>query len=46
MNWFSTGVAVAAAVAIIAVGGMYLLIPRTATRSLGLPLPEEGANVA
>ncbi len=45
MNWFSIGVAIAAAVAIIAIGGMYLLIPRTATRSFGLPLPEEGPNV-
>lgn len=35
-----------AAVAISVVGGMYLFIPRTATRRLGLPLPEPGTNVA
>lgn len=46
MVWFSFGVALLAAVAIIAVGGFYLLAPRKATQSFGLPLPEEGANVA
>ncbi|WP_174278916.1 DUF4267 domain-containing protein [Sphingomonas bacterium] len=46
MNMFSIGVAILVAAAIIAIGGMYLLSPRTATRSFGLPLPEEGANVA
>ena len=46
MHWFSIGVAIFAAVAIIVIGGMYLLSPRTATRSFGLPLPEAGANIA
>ena len=46
MHWFSSGVALLAAVAIIAVGVMYLSNPRTATQSFGLPLPEEGPNVA
>lgn len=38
--------AILAAVAVFAIGGMYLLSPRAATRSFGLPLPEDGANVA
>ena len=46
MHWFSIGVAILAAVAIIAISAMYILSPRTATRSFGLPLPEDGANVA
>ena len=46
MHWFGLGVALLAAVAIIAIGVMYLFNPRTATRSFGLPLPEDGANVA
>jgi hypothetical protein len=32
--------------AIIAIGSQYVASPRTATGSFGLPLPEEGANVA
>lgn len=46
MHWFSIGVALLVAVGIIAIGFMYLLVPRAATRSFGLPLPEEGVNVA
>ena len=46
MHWFSVGVALLAAVGIIVTGVMYLSNPRAATRSFGLPLPEEGANVA
>lgn len=46
MHWFSMGVALLAAFAIIAVGVMYLLNPRAATQSFGLPLPEAGANIA
>ncbi|MGI4957067.1 MAG: DUF4267 domain-containing protein [Janthinobacterium lividum] len=34
-----------AAVAILAVGVMYLINPRKATQSFGLPLPEDGANI-
>jgi len=46
MHWFSIGVALLAAFGIIAIGAMYLSNPRAATRSFGLPLPEEGANIA
>jgi hypothetical protein len=38
--------AVLLALAIIAIGIQYVASPRTATRSFGLPLPEEGANIA
>jgi hypothetical protein len=34
------------ALAIIAIGAQYVATPRAATRSFGLPLPEEGANIA
>ena len=46
MHWFSIGVALLAAVAIIAIGVMYLSNPRGATQSFGLPLPEDGPNIA
>ena len=46
MFWFSMGVALLASLGIIVIGLMYLAMPRTATRSFGLPLPEAGANVA
>ncbi len=46
MHWFSIGVALVAAIGIIIIGVMYLSTPRAATQSFGLPLPEEGANVA
>jgi hypothetical protein len=46
MYWFSIGVAVLAAIGIIALGIFYLSNPRAATLSFGLPLPERGANVA
>ncbi len=46
MHWFSYGVALLVALGIIAVGVMYLFNPRAATQSFGLPLPEEGANIA
>lgn len=46
MNVFSLAVALLVAVAIIAIGILYLVSPRTATRSFGLPLPEPGTNVA
>ncbi len=45
MHWLELGVALLAAVGIIAIGIMYLSIPRAATRSFGLPLPEDGANI-
>ena len=47
MHWLAlVGLAVLVALAIIAIGTRYVARPRTATRSFGLPLPEEGANVA
>lgn len=46
MHWFSIGVALLVAIGIIAIGIMYLSNPRAATQSFGLPLPEEGANIA
>jgi len=46
MHWFLIGVALVAAIGIIIIGVMYLSNPRAATQSFGLPLPEEGANVA
>lgn len=44
MHWFSVGVALLAAVGIIAVGALYLLRPRLMTPNFGLPLPGEGPN--
>jgi hypothetical protein len=46
MHWFSIGVALLVALGIIAIGAQYVASPRIATRSFGLPLPEEGANIA
>jgi hypothetical protein len=46
MHLFSLAVTLLAAFGIIAIGALYLLSPRGATRSFGLPLPEEGANIA
>lgn len=46
MHWFSFGVALLASFGIIFMGGMYIFNPRVATQSFGLPLPEEGANIA
>lgn len=46
MHWFAIGVAMLAAVGIIAIGLLYLFNPRAATQSFGLPLPEEGPNIA
>jgi hypothetical protein len=45
-NFTEAGLALLAAVAIIAIGVMYLSNPRVATQSFGLPLPEEGPNIA
>ena len=45
MYWFSSGIALLVAVAIIAIGVMYLSNPRAATRSFGLPLPETGTHI-
>lgn len=46
MHWFSLGVTWLVALAIIFVGVRYLTNPRTMAPSFGLPLPEEGANIA
>ncbi len=46
MHWFAFGMALLLALAIIAIGILYLASPLTATRSFGLPLPEHGANLA
>ena len=45
MHWLALGLAGLVALAIIAIGTLYLANPRAATRSFGLPLPEEGANI-
>ena len=46
MHWLSIGLALLVALAVVAIGALYVASPRTATRSFGLPLPEEGANIA
>jgi Domain of unknown function (DUF4267) len=46
MHWFAFGIALLVALAIIAIGILYLASPLTAPRSFGLPLPENGANIA
>lgn len=46
MYWLALGTALLLAFAIIAIGAQYVASPMTATRSFGLPLPEEGANIA
>lgn len=45
MHLLALGLALLVALAIIAIGILYLANPRGATRSFGLPLPEAGANV-
>jgi hypothetical protein len=46
MHQLAFGLAFFLAFAIIAIGTQYVASPKTATRSFGLPLPEEGANIA
>jgi len=46
MHWLAIGLALLLALAIIAIGTQYVVNPTTATRSFGLPLPENGANIA
>lgn len=46
MHELALGLAVVAAVAIIMIGTQYVARPRAATRSFGLPLAEDGANIA
>ena len=45
MHYVSLGIAALVAVGIIGIGIQYILAPRAAVRSFGLPLPEDGANV-
>ena len=44
MHEISIGLALLLALTIIAIGAQYVLSPRSATRSFGLPLPENGPN--
>ena len=46
MHWLAIGLALLLALAIIAIGTLYVVNPTSATRSFGLPLPENGANIA
>jgi hypothetical protein len=46
MHWLALGMALLLAVAIIAIGTQYVVSPLAATRSFGLPLPENGPNTA
>src|SRR3954451_22090169 len=46
MHWFALGTALLLVIAIIAIGIQYAARPLMATRSFGLPLPENGANIA
>jgi hypothetical protein len=46
MHWLAPGTALLLALAIIAIGTQYVVSPTAATRSFGLPLPENGANIA
>ena len=46
MHWFALGLALLVALAAIAIGTQYVVSPTIATRSFGLPLPENRANVA
>ena len=45
MHWLPIGLALLLALAIIAIGAQYVASPTTATRSFGLPLPENGVNI-
>jgi hypothetical protein len=45
IHWLTLGTALLLALAIIAIGTGYILSPRTAIRSFGLPLPEDGTNI-
>jgi hypothetical protein len=44
MHKLAIGMALLLALAIIAIGTQYIVNPTAATRSFGLPLPENGAN--
>jgi hypothetical protein len=44
MHWLPLGTALLLALAIIGIGTQYVVRPRAAARSFGLPPPEDGAN--
>jgi hypothetical protein len=46
MHRLALGMALLLALAIIAIGALYVVSPKTMTPNFGLPLPEEGANIA
>jgi hypothetical protein len=46
MHWLEVGLTLLLALAIIAIGTQYIVSPMAATRSFGLPLPENTANIA
>lgn len=46
MHWFSLGVAMCAAIAIIVIGVLYLANPLGMARSFGLPYPDGGISIA
>ena len=46
LHLLALGVAALVALGIIVIGTMYLSRPRAASRSFGLPLPEDGPNIA
>ena len=46
MHQLAFGVAAVVALAIIVIGALYVSRPRAVTRSFGLPLPEDGPNIA
>ncbi|UGY04805.1 DUF4267 domain-containing protein [Bradyrhizobium quebecense] len=46
MHWLALGTGLLLALGIIAIGTLYVVSPTTATRSFGLPLPENGTNIA
>ena len=46
MHRLALGLAALVALAIIVIGALYVARPRAATRSFGLPLPEDGPNIA
>lgn len=46
MQQLALAVATVVALAIIVIGALYVSRPRATTRSFGLPLPEDGPNIA
>jgi hypothetical protein len=46
MHRLALAIALLVALGIIAIGTQYVVSPRAATRTFGLPLPEDGPNIA